>query len=142
LAVEVGKAAHLLEKSQSDNNLESSELEHRRMVRKVLLEKHVHLENCKDRYHEGNTHDNAQIDVGKFAGIAPFAENAGGLGDVCGNSDTYGDDWHLEDHSPASLSESKSARLFIRDVGQPYLEPLHSILPLSREEYIPLVSMR
>lgn len=107
----MGKAAHFLEKGHSDNHLESSELEHRGMVCKVLLEKHVHLEDCNDRYHERNTHDNAQVNVGELAGIAPFAENAGGLGDVGGNSDTYGDDRHLEDHSPASLNRSISVTL-------------------------------
>lgn len=108
----MGKAAHLLEKGHSDDHLESSEFEHWGMMRKVLLEKHVHLENCKDRYHERDAHDNAQINVGKLAGIAPFAENAGGLGNVCGDGDTDSDDRHLEDHSPASLNQSISVDLF------------------------------
>lgn len=39
---------YLLEKGQTDNDLERSELEHWVVVSKILLEKHVHLENRSD----------------------------------------------------------------------------------------------
>lgn len=43
-AIEVRRdRAYTLDKGQADNDLESSELQHRVMVGKVLLEKHVHL---------------------------------------------------------------------------------------------------
>lgn len=92
-------------------------------MRKVLLEKHVHLKDRCNGNNERDGHDNAQVNVGKLARVALLTKDASSLGDVGGDSDANGNDWHLEDHDPAGL------------------EPLHSVLSLGREKDIALVSV-